>query len=344
MATEMNAYERVMATFSGKKPDRVPILPVVREWCCKQAGIQFPHTMENVEKHVFSQYYCARKFGYDVVWGLIGASEESEAMGSVVKYGDDYLPTVKDYAVKDYGKDLPRLRIPDPYQDGRLPLILEGIRRLKELCKDEVPVMGSVQGPFRHAAMLRGSDSLMRDLFKNRESARRLMEIATDSLIVWGVAVVQAGADIVWIPDPVASGDVVSPRTYKEWVLPFVQRLVDAIKKTGVRIIMHVCGDTSDRLEMLASSGADGLSLDAKVDFGFARRALGPSYLLMGNVEPTRLLTVGTPKDVYDYSKNLIDQAGSGGHFFLSSGCIVSSEAPVENMEAMFRAGQEAVY
>jgi MtaA/CmuA family methyltransferase len=340
----MTSYERVMGTFSGKKPDRVPILPVVREWCCKQAGIKFSHTMENVEKHVYSQYYCARKFGYDVVWGLIGASEESEAMGSVVKYGDDYLPTVKEHAVKDYKEDLPKLRIPNPYRDGRLPLILEGIRRLKELCGGEIPVIGSVQGPFRHAAMLRGSDTLMRDLFKNRESAVRLMEIATDSLIVWGVAVVQAGADIVWIPDPVASGDVVSPRTYKEWVLPFTKRLVEAIKKTGTRIIMHVCGDTSDRLEILASSGVDGLSLDAKVDFGFARRTLGPNYLLMGNVEPTSLLTVGTPKEVYEYSKELIERAGSGGHFFLSSGCIVSSEAPAENMEAMFRAGQEAIY
>jgi len=277
------------------------------------------------------------------VWGLIGASEESEAMGSVVTYGDDYLPTVKGHAVKDYREDLPKLRIPDPYRDGRLPLVLEGIRRLKELCKDEIPVIGSVQGPFRHAAMLRGSDALMRDLFKNKESALKLMEMATDSLIVWGAAVVHAGADIVWIPDPVASGDVVSPKTYKEWVLPFTKRLVDAMKKTGAKTIMHVCGDTSDRLEILASSGVDGLSLDAKVDFGFARKTLGPNYLLMGNVEPTSLLTIGTPGQVYDYSRRLIDQAGKEGKLFLSSGCIVSSEAPVENMEAMFRAGREAV-
>lgn len=340
----MNSYERVMACFDGKKPDRVPILPVVREWCCKQAGITFSDTMENVEKHVFSQYYCARKFGYDVVFGLIGVCEESEAMGCVVKYGGDYLPMVTDHPVKDYEKDLSKLIIPNPYKDKRLPLILEGIRRLKELCDGEIPVVGSVQAPFRHAAMLRGPENLMRDLFKNRENVRKLMEIATDSLIVWGVAVVQAGADIVWFPDPVASGDAISPKAYKEWALPYTKRVVDAIKKTGVKTLMHICGNTSDRLEMLAATGVGGLSLDAKVDFGFARATLGPDYLLMGNVEPTNPLTLGKPETVYEHSRNVIEQAGKEGHFFLSSGCLISAEAPADNMEAMFRAGHESVY
>ena len=341
---KMNSYERVMACFEGKIPDRVPIVPIVREWCCKQAGTSLTETMENVEKHVFSQYYCAREFDYDIVFGLLGVSEESEAMGCVVKYGDGYLPMIADHVVKDYEKDLPRLSIPDPYKDKRLPLILEGIRRLKELCGGEIPVVGSVQGPFRHAAMLRGPENLMRDLFKKKEDARKLMEIATDSLIVWGTAVVQAGADIVWLPDPVASGDAVSPKVYKDWVLPYTRRVVGAIKKTGVPVLMHICGDTSDRLEMLASAGVDGLSLDAKVDLGFARETLGPDYLLMGNVEPTNPLTLGTPGTVYEHSQKAITQAGREGSFFLSSGCIISDEAPLENMEAMFRAGHEAIY
>jgi uroporphyrinogen decarboxylase len=340
----MNAYERVMACFAGKTPDRVPILPIVREWCCKQAGITLSESMENAQKHVFSQYYCARKFGYDIVFDLLGVSAESEAMGSVLKYGDGYLPMIADYVVKDYEKDLPKLKIPNPHKDKRLPLILEGIRRLKELCESEIPVAGSVQAPFRHAAMLRGPENLMRDLYKNRASARKLMEIATESLMIWGAAVVQAGADIVWIPDPVASGDAVSPKTYKDWILPYTQRLVGLIKKSGVQVLMHICGDTSDRLQMLASTGVDGLSLDSKVDFGFARKTLGPDYLLMGNVEPTNPLTLGEPETVYKHSKKVIEQAGQVGRFFLGSGCIIPDEAPVENMEAMFRAGHEAIY
>ena len=341
---KMNSYERVMACFEGKRPDRVPIVPMVREWCCKQAGIRFIDTMSNVEKHVYSQYYCAKRFGFDVVTDVQGIHAESEAMGSVLKYGENYPPMVVEHAIKNYQEDLPKLRLPNPYKDGRLPLLLEGTRRLKELCGGEIPVMGYVQCPFRHAAMLRSAENLMRDTFKDKENARKLLEIATDSQIVWGTAVAQAGADIIFFSDPTSSGDAVSPKTYREWGLPYSQRVVSALKKTGVKILMHVCGGTSDRLELLAATGVDGLSLDAKVDFGFARETLGPDYLLMGNVEPTSPLTLGRPETVYEHSKRVIEQAGRDGHFFLSGGCLISEEAPVENVEAMVRAGMEATY
>jgi uroporphyrinogen decarboxylase len=340
----MNSYERVMACLEGEKPDRVPVIPLVREWCSKQAGIKFSDEMENVEKHVYSQYYCAKKFAYDVVFDLMAVHAESEAMGAVVKYSESQSPLIQDTAIKDYKSDLHKLRILNPYKDGRLPLILQGITRLKELCGGEIPVFGFVQCPFRHAAMLRGVEKLMRDIYKDKENARKLLEIATDSLIVWGVAVVQAGADVVLLSDPTSSGDVVSSQIYKEWGLPYTQRLCNAIKETGVKVLLHMCGDTSDRLKLLAYIGLDGLSLDAKVDFGFARETLGPNYLLMGNVDPTDPLTVGKPEKVYEDAKKVIKQAGKNGRLFLSGGCLISKEAPVENMEAMIRAAHESLY
>jgi uroporphyrinogen decarboxylase len=340
----MNSYERVMACFAGDKPDRVPVVPMVREWCCKQAGITFTDTMNNVEKHVYAQYYCATKFGIDVVTDIMGIHAESEAMGATVRFGENYPPTIADAVIKDYEADLPKLRLPNPYRDGRLPLLLACVVRLKELCGGQIPVMGYVQCPFRHAAMLRSAENLMRDTFKNKENARRLLEITTNSQIVWGTALAQAGADIVFVSDPTSSGDAVSSKTYEEWGLPYTRRVVGAIKQTGVKVLMHICGNTSDRLEMLASTGVDGLSLDAKVDFGFARETLGEDYLLMGNVDPTSPITMGSPETVYEHSRHVIAQAGRNGRLFLSAGCLIPEEAPVENVQAMIRAGTEHTY
>jgi uroporphyrinogen decarboxylase len=341
---KMNSYERVMACFEGAKPDRVPVVPIVREWCCKQAGIKFTDTMTHVGKHVYSQYYSARKFGYDVVLDIPGIHAESEAMGAVLRYGEEYPPMVTEPVIKNYQEDLHKLCIPNPFRDGRLPLLLEIITRLKELCDKEIPVMGYVQCPFRHAAMLRGPENLMRDLFKNKEQARALLEMATVSQIVWGTAVAQAGADIIFFSDPTSSGDAVSPKTYQEWGLPYTKQVVSILKRTGVKVLLHICGDTSDRLEVLASTGVDGLSLDSKVDFGFAREILGPEYLLMGNVEPTNPVTFGKPETVYGHSKSVIGQAGEDGHFFLSGGCLIPAEAPVENVAAMVSAGKDCTY
>ena len=192
--------------------------------------------------------------------------------------------------------------------------------------------------------MLRGTNISCEISPKKKEDARRLLEIVTDSLIVWGVAVVQAGADILQISDPTSSGDAISASFYREWGFPYTKRMVNALKGTGVKLIMHICGNTSDRLKLLADTGVHGLSLDAKVDFGFARETLGDAYLLMGNVEPTEPLAIGTPQMVYEHSKKVIDKAGRDGHFFLSGGCLIPEFAPVENMQAMFRAALETKY
>lgn len=340
----MNSYERVMACFFGEKPDRVPVLPIVGQWCSKQAGIKFSDEMDSVEKHVYSQYYCVKKFAYDIVYDLSGVHAESEAMGCVIKYSEKQSPSVIKCPVENYKEDLPKLRILNPYKDGRLNMILEGITRLKELCNGEIPVGGYVQAPLRHAAMLRSPEKLLRDIYKDKENARELLEIATDSLIVWAVAVAQAGADIMFCSDPTSSGDLISPKVYQEWGLPYQQRLVSVLKKTGVKMVLHICGDTSDRLQMLVSTGVDCLSLDGKVDLGFAREKLGDKYLLMGNVDPTNPLALGTPEQVHEQSLKVIEKAGKGGHFFLSGGCVISDIVPPENMEAMIKAGHQTVY
>ena len=338
---KISAYERVMLCFEGEKPDRVPVFPMVREWCSRQAGMTFIDEMTNAEKHVYAQFYCVNKFGYDCVWDLQGVHAESEAMGSRIEYSESKSPTVDEPAVSNYDQDLPKLKLLNPYKDGRLPMILQGIERLKELCEGEIPVIGYVQGPFRHAAMLRGTELMLREVYKDKENVRKLLEIALDSLIVWGTAVAHAGADIIMISDPVSSGDMVSPKLYKEWSLPYTKQLCRAIKKTGVKVFMHICGDTMDRLEMLAATEVDGLSLDSKVDFSMAREKLGADYLLIGNVDPTDPLTLGTPELVYEHCKKVIEQAGSEGHFILSAGCLVPAEAPPRNLEAMIKAARE---
>ncbi len=332
---EMNSYDRVMTALGGGQPDRVPVVPIVREWCARQVGFRFRDILESVEKFVYSQYFCARHFGYDVVWDLFGIHAESEAMGSVLKVPEDMPPSVLDHVVKDYDQDLPKLRLPDPQKDGRLPFILEGIRRLKDLCGGEYPVVGYTQGPFRHASMLRGPETAMRDIYKAPQKLKELLEIATESLIVYGQAVIEAGADIVFIADPSSSGDAISRKAWEEFGCPYTTRLVKSLKKNGVPVFMHICGNTSDRLDSFVSTGVDGISLDQKVDFAKAREAVADGVCLIGNVSPTSTLLMGKPEDVAREAEYAIRNAGRQGNFMLSAGCLMPAEIPPENLQAM---------
>lgn len=336
----MNSYQRVMTVLAGKKPDFTPVMPWVREWCSIQVGIDFIDEIESAEKHVHSQTYCVNKFGYDCVWDLTGMSAESEAMGSELKLSRGYVPTIVTHIVQDYKMDLQRLKPLDPYQNNRLSTILEGIRLLKKNFAGQIPVISYVQGPLRHVSMLRGTDNVMRDIYKQKDNLRKLCEIATESLIVYAKAAINAGADIVCLGDPVSSGDIISFKNWEEWGFPYTKRLIEVIKQSSVKTMLHVCGNTADRLESLAATGADILSLDMAVDFEKARALLGPDVCLMGNVS-TSTLAVGTPDEVRAETRTIIAQAGESGHLIISGGCLIGETCPAENMQAMVAAARE---
>ena len=146
----MNAYERVMCVLNGNRPDYPPVVLMAREWCSKQAGFDLIDELDSVERHVYAQTYAVDKFGYDCVWDMFACHSESEAMGSVLKISRGHPPSVEIPAVQNYETDLSRLKLFDPYRNQRLSLILEGMRRLKNRFKQEVPVIGYIQAPFRH--------------------------------------------------------------------------------------------------------------------------------------------------------------------------------------------------
>lgn len=329
-----------MSVIAGQKPDHTPVIPWVREWCSIQAGIDFIEEIESAEKHVDAQSFCVGRFGYDCVWDLLGMSAESEAMGSELKISRGYVPSIVRNAVQDYRTDLPGLKLFDPYQKKRLTTILEGTRLLKKKFNQKVPVISYVQAPLRHVSMLRGTEKVMTDMFKQKENLRKLCEIATESLLVYAEAQIESGADIICLGDPVSSGAIISRKTWQEWGYPYTKRLVEFIKSKGVNTMLHVCGDTTDRLESLAATGADILSLDMAVDFERARAVLGPDCCLMGNVSTT-LLATGSPEEVKEATREVIRKAGKNGHLIISGGCLIGETCPAENMKAMVKAAKE---
>jgi uroporphyrinogen decarboxylase len=344
MEKEMTSYERVMKAFEGGKPDRVPVLPTLREWCMKRLGFKFNEIIRNPEKYVSAQYQCLREFNYDGVWDPLGIHAESGAMGSVVNFPDDYPPQVVEFAVKDYARDLPRLKMPDPKRDGWLPIILEIISQLKDRCDGVCPVIGYVQAPFRHASMLRGSEFILRDVYKEKDNLKELLRITTESQIIWGQAVIEAGADIVAVADPTSSGEAVSKRVWEEFGLPSAAELIKSLKRRGTKVFLHICGDTNDRLEsMLYGTGADCIHVDQKVDLAHARNVLGPKACIMGNVDPTYLISLGTPEEVFSKAKENIKDAGREGAFILSGGCLIA-DAPPENVKALVEAAKSFRY
>ncbi len=335
----MTSYERVMAALNGEKADRVPVMVFNRDWTMQQVGFNSEDMMKGVERFVFAQYYCALQFGYDAVQDPQGVNAESEALGCTLRITPESPPAVVDHPVKDYEKDLPGIRILDPYQDGRLPLMLEDVRRLKELAAGLMAVNPYIQAPFRSAAMLRGND-IYKDVLKKRDWLVQLLEKALISQIAYGVALVHAGADVLTISDPTSSGDVISRSQWLELGHTYLKKLVKHLKATGVKIYLHICGDNNDRLDTFSDLDLDGISFGEKVDLEAARKTLGEK---IWNVSPANLL-YSSPEEIAEESRMCIDKAGRNGSFILCSGCGISKNCPPENIRAMVKVANEYRY
>jgi uroporphyrinogen decarboxylase len=108
--------------------------------------------------------------------------------------------------------------------------------------------------------------------------------------------------------------------------------------------LLHICGDTTKILAIMAETGANILELDHKVSLAEARDVVGERVCLMGNVDPAGVLLQGSADLVAEKCLEAINSAGQHGHFILGSGCEVPPKTPAVNMHAMINTAHTLRY
>ena len=88
----MTSYERYIAVCELRKPDRVPVSPLIMTFAAKLAGIPYREYCLYGEKMAEAQLVSIRRFGYDSVNVTADAMREAEAIGAPVFWQDDEVP------------------------------------------------------------------------------------------------------------------------------------------------------------------------------------------------------------------------------------------------------------
>jgi uroporphyrinogen decarboxylase len=91
----------------------------------------------------------------------------------------------------------------------------------------------------------------------------------------------------------------------------------------------------------MADTGAEIIEIDQKVDLKKAKELVGDRVTLLGNLDPTGVIFLGTPETIKETSKDCIMRAGKGGGFILSSGCDVPMRTRFRNIDAMVDAAEK---
>jgi MtaA/CmuA family methyltransferase len=211
---------------------------------------------------------------------------------------------------------------------------LAAVSAFRQQVGGQVPVMGWVEGALAQAADLRGVSDLMMDLVLRPEWVEELLEICVEVEIAFAQAQIAAGADIIGLGDAVAS--LVSPDMYRQYALPYEQRIFAAVHEMGALGRLHICGNTSAIAGDMVQSGADIIDLDWMVDMGTAAAAYGDQVSFCGNFDPVAVMLQGTPEQVYAATQACM--TAGDRRSFSAGGCEIPDGTPEANLLAQKQA------
>ena len=217
-------------------------------------------------------------------------------------------------------------------------------QRLLAAVGDQVLVIARADaGPFSLAAQLRGMEDFLLDVGMEKDPQRihQLLEFCLEYVIAFADLLLDAGAPVVTIGDALASGSLISPKTFARYAFPYQQRLAQHVKARGGRLSIHVCGITTPIFDQLVATGADILEFDDNTDFDVAVETAQGQSCLLGNVAVSAVITMGTPSMVREECRRRLEQILPRSGYILSSGCAISPNAPAENLHAMVAAAEE---
>lgn len=221
-------------------------------------------------------------------------------------------------------------------KDPKIQNVIEGYRLLRKVAGKDGAINGITSwGPMTMAGHLIGTENLMMGIATDPDEVKRIIRFCAEFDAEAYKLELSPGnndvLDFLAVADPTASGDMISPEMFEEFCLPYNQIEQRAIRSSGMLSELHICGDTTANLPLMAQTGASGLSLDQKVDPYTAVKMVGGKVALCGNVGPIMPLLQGTPEQVREHTLRCID----AGIRVIQPGCSIAMDSPAANLQAM---------
>ena len=240
--------------------------------------------------------------------------------------------------------DIARLGVPDPERELRY--VMDAVRLVRRELGGRVPLIGFAGSPWTVATyMVEGGSSKTFGAIKGLmygapRDLRRLLAILADATGTYLNAQIAAGAQAVMLFD--TWGGVLTPSTYREFSLEYMNRIVADLARDHdgrrVPVILFTKGGGA-WLEDMVASGCDALGVDWTTDLSDARRVCADRVALQGNLDPGVLHAA--PAQIRDRVAQVLASYGAGhGHVF-NLGHGIHPDVPPESALAMVEAVHE---
>ncbi|HXY54301.1 MAG TPA: uroporphyrinogen decarboxylase family protein [Nitrospirota bacterium] len=339
METPREVIDRAL---NRETADRIPAALIgAGTWSAREYGVSFKQMSTDSSLMARMITEMADRLKSDIVY--VGSGYPNfpvAALGCAINYRDVGTPDLEGtlvHAESDLtGLDLSRISS-DP--------VLSTIRQAYGVVSKALgnyAVTLTAWGPFTLGARLVGEEAMMKALYKNPGLVKSVTEFAVSMLKLFYEPLLSPGLlDLILLGEPTASGDLISRKQFEQFVLPQLQDFISWAAGKGARTILHICGNTTDRLDLYPRTGVHCISLDHKTDMVRAKEILHGTICFAGNVDPVNVLLRGTVQDVEDACRNVIEKVGTRGGFILMPGCDIPPGVPYENIHAFMRVARE---
>ena len=190
---------------------------------------------------------------------------------------------------------------------------------------------------------IRGTRAIMLDMFRRPEKLLAALERIVPIAIEMGVRSATTNRNpVAFIPLHKGADGFMSNKDFKTFYWPTLKAVVLGLIEEGVVPYLFVEGGYNQRLDIITDPdipAGKSIWIFDQTDMKEVKKRFTGWSCFGGNV-PVSLLKAGTPQQVEDYTKGLIDDVAGDGGYILSTGAVLD-DAEAENFHAMIRTGKE---
>jgi [methyl-Co(III) methanol-specific corrinoid protein]:coenzyme M methyltransferase len=255
----------------------------------------------------------------------------AEALGAELKYYAEHevrfpQPAKSLFASTEY-LSAGYFQSADFLRSGRLPIIWEAIRLLREDIGGETVISGMIPGPYTLLLYLLEPGGLFAEMKREPNLVHEALFQLSNFLIRVASSYRESGADYITIHEMGGSPGFIGPAKFEQFVFPALKQLISELPEP---VVLSVCGNTNKSVSLLAQTGARAISVDQVNDLSASRSLLNNGTLLFGNLDPVSTLFNGT----IDGIRDAVQMAIQAGVDAVWPGCDLAPQTHLENIKA----------
>jgi hypothetical protein len=372
---KLTSKERVNTAMNLQRPDRVPLM-------CQFSIGSMMHQLQPdpvefwYDKNIFANglIELCKKFKFDgILVSLHGHSDKwkDTMISSEQINGGNIKLTYEDRTEVHSLTDLPlvafneKRKNPDIEEiniDTDIPVVIDYIPVSGNLYFDldtnnlfeifdiiyskvgeEYSIHGEITSPFDYFLDLLGYENGLVSLIMAPEKCKSILDKFANGVLEIATKMCDKHIDAIKISSPFAGMGFISSDQYREFVLPYEQGIINAIREKGKHVYIHTCGSIDDRLELMGESNTSGLEcLDpvpvGNVDLENAFERIGKDLFIKGNIDSVNsLLNADDEKAEKDVHQIIETGKTKGKGFILSTACSIAPMVTKERLLMLSR-------